>query len=56
MPIQIHIYIDAVNLPLDISYEEISSNTERDQALPYITWGLVQDIQLRTIKKIPMFY
>ena len=30
-----------MNLPLDISYKEISSNTEREQALPYITESLV---------------
>ena len=36
--------------PLDISYKEISSNYAQQRALPYITWGLIWDIQKKTIR------
>ena len=44
------------NLPLDISYKEISSNTEREQALSYITWGLIWDLKTKDNKEIPVLY
>ena len=44
-------YVSSVHIknysanPLDISYKEISSNYAQQLTLPYITWGLVQDIK-----------
>ena len=62
---KIHTHTYAVNLPLDIPdritialatfhFQPIKKSITASRALPYITWGLVQDSKTKN-KGIPMF-